>query len=226
MNKNSEHFKMIIDRLHNTYEAKNSDYGNSFEDTMNHFGLTAAASRLYDKVNRVISLTKTLNNEGRVKDESITDTLADLATYAIMTLMWIEDNTATIHSSNGISYMPKNTLEVDSEVKELIKATLNSIPTDIKINTLIYKLSNNAKDKVPCNFRVGYRNVKKDVHFKKSDSKEMYMLKGIPTSISKITANDKKFLKVTWSNVTGCNGSSTLISYYPIDEIERFWVIK
>nr|DAG78548.1 MAG TPA: Nucleotide modification associated domain 1 [Caudoviricetes sp.] len=41
--------------------------------------------RLTDKLNRLCSLTK--NSSQRVQDESIEDTLKDLATYSVMTLI-------------------------------------------------------------------------------------------------------------------------------------------
>ena len=40
-------------------------------------------------MNRIESLTK---KEAQVKDESIKDTLLDMANYAIMTVMWMDKN--------------------------------------------------------------------------------------------------------------------------------------
>ena len=42
-----------------------------------------------NKFNRIKSLTK---NDNLVKDESIEDTLVDLANYSIMTLIWYKNN--------------------------------------------------------------------------------------------------------------------------------------
>jgi hypothetical protein len=47
--------------------------------------MAMARIRLSDKLNRFKTLTKT--NSQEVKDESIRDTLVDLANYAIMTIM-------------------------------------------------------------------------------------------------------------------------------------------
>lgn len=44
-----------------------------------------------DKTNRLISLAGKPEAERMVKDESITDTLLDLANYAIMTLAELEE---------------------------------------------------------------------------------------------------------------------------------------
>lgn len=71
-----------------TYKAKNHDYGNSFDNTCDLFGITAAIVRMYDKMQRIITLSKT---EGYVKDERIEDTLLDLANYCIMTLMYLQN---------------------------------------------------------------------------------------------------------------------------------------
>lgn len=75
--------------LHDIYKAKNADYGNSFHETFKDEGLAMARIRLSDKLNRFKSLTK--SGEQKVDDESIIDTLYDLANYAIMTIMEIYD---------------------------------------------------------------------------------------------------------------------------------------
>ena len=70
------------------YLKKNKDYGNSFDKTLNEFGIVAGLIRLNDKMNRVKSI---YNKDVSVKDESLEDTLIDLANYAVMTLMWINN---------------------------------------------------------------------------------------------------------------------------------------
>lgn len=82
-----EKFTEITSNMAKTYAAKNHDYGNSFEQSLDKFGLVASVVRLGDKMNRIESLTK---KEAQVKDESIKDTLLDLANYAIMTVMWLD----------------------------------------------------------------------------------------------------------------------------------------
>lgn len=81
-----EQFMDITTNMAKTYAAKNHDYGNSFEQSLDKFGLLAAVVRMGDKMNRIESLSK---KEAEVKDESIKDTLLDLANYAIMTVMWL-----------------------------------------------------------------------------------------------------------------------------------------
>lgn len=83
---NVEQFMSITQNMAKTYAAKNHDYGNSFEESLDEFGLVASVVRLGDKMNRIKSLIK---KEAQVKDESIKDTLLDLASYSVMTLMWL-----------------------------------------------------------------------------------------------------------------------------------------
>ena len=70
------------------YERKNHDYGDSFSDTFEKLGTISAVTRMYDKMNRIISLVTT--KEQKVNDESLRDTLIDLANYAVMTIMEID----------------------------------------------------------------------------------------------------------------------------------------
>lgn len=86
---NIEQFMSITQDMTKTYAAKNHDYGNSFEESLDEFGLVASVVRLGDKMNRTKSLIK---KEAQVKDESIKDTLLDMANYAIMTVMWMNKN--------------------------------------------------------------------------------------------------------------------------------------
>lgn len=72
------------------YERKNHDYGDSFGKGFTEYGMTMPCIRLEDKLNRLKSLLK---SGAHVKDESIDDTLMDLANYAIMTLIERKENT-------------------------------------------------------------------------------------------------------------------------------------
>ena len=81
-------FKAITDNMLETFIKKNHDYGNSFDKQMDEFGMTAAIIRLSDKLNRLKVLSK---DDALVKDESIQDTLLDLANYSILTAMWLYD---------------------------------------------------------------------------------------------------------------------------------------
>lgn len=74
----------ICKELTAIYEAKNKDYGNSFSKQFEEYGITSSAIRLEDKFLRFKNL---IRNEAQVKDESVEDTLLDLANYAILTVM-------------------------------------------------------------------------------------------------------------------------------------------
>ena len=91
----------VCQELTETYEKKNADYGNSFEISLDKHGLIAAIVRMDDKMNRVTTLNKA--DEHMVNDESVRDTLMDLANYAIMSVMWL-DNKSGEESDGG--YIP------------------------------------------------------------------------------------------------------------------------
>jgi len=76
----------ICKGLNEVYERKNHDYGDSFHDTFVEEGMAMARIRLSDKLGRFKKLTRE-GSEQKVNDESIRDTLLDLANYAIMTVM-------------------------------------------------------------------------------------------------------------------------------------------
>jgi hypothetical protein len=82
-----EMHKKVCEKLNLIYKQKNDDYGNSFHNTYMEEGLAMARVRLSDKLERFKRLSRT---DPKVTDESIKDTLLDLANYAIMTYMEIE----------------------------------------------------------------------------------------------------------------------------------------
>lgn len=84
-----EKFRTITAEMASLYERKNSDYGNSIHDTFVKYGPAAYLVRMEDKINRVRSLT--LNNDQRVENEKVRDTLIDLANYSILMLMELEE---------------------------------------------------------------------------------------------------------------------------------------
>ena len=82
-------FSKIAKEMVDTYTRKNHDYGDSFGESIEKYGLIAGLVRLSDKWNRLNSLIMG-KKEIKVKDESTIDTLTDLACYAIMLRMEIE----------------------------------------------------------------------------------------------------------------------------------------
>lgn len=87
-----EIFRELTNKAADTYERKNADYGDSFAKTRELIP-NAILVRLHDKLNRVTSLM--LSGDQKVSDESIEDTLLDLANYALMEL------TERIHERQG-----------------------------------------------------------------------------------------------------------------------------
>lgn len=83
-----ERHKKWCDNLHALYEIKNRAYGDSFGDTFDRLGLISGVTRVTDKYNRLVNLAT--HPEIDENDESIIDTLVDLANYAIMTAMELE----------------------------------------------------------------------------------------------------------------------------------------
>ena len=79
----------VCKELTETYEKKNADYGNSFGNSLDKHGLIAGIIRMDDKMSRLISLNS--KKEQQVMDESLRDTLMDLANYAIMSVMWLDE---------------------------------------------------------------------------------------------------------------------------------------
>lgn len=82
----SEMFNEILEELRKTYEAKNADYGDSVGDTYKKFGDVSFLTRITDKYNRILSLSDR-GECGQVKDESLNDTILDMANYCILWLV-------------------------------------------------------------------------------------------------------------------------------------------
>jgi len=81
-----ENYKKVIEELKKIYKKKNHDYGNSFHKIYKRFGLLSSIIRLSDKLERLETL---LTKPSKV-DESIRDTLLDLANYSILTIIEID----------------------------------------------------------------------------------------------------------------------------------------
>lgn len=80
--------KKICEELMELYKRKNHDYGDSFHQLYEEYGIAAVGIRLSDKLNRFKQLST--GKTQKVNDESIRDTLMDLENYSIMALMEME----------------------------------------------------------------------------------------------------------------------------------------
>lgn len=88
-------FTELCKSMIETYIKKNHDYGNSFDKSLDRFGIVAAIVRIGDKMNRIESLT---GKKAQVTDESIRDTLMDMANYCVMTVMWLDNQKKTCNA--------------------------------------------------------------------------------------------------------------------------------
>ena len=85
---NVKQHESLLRQIHDTYIKKNHDYGDSFSRSFKKYGLVAAMVRMEDKWNRLDNMAS--GAEQKVADESIRDTLLDLAGYCIMTTMELD----------------------------------------------------------------------------------------------------------------------------------------
>lgn len=89
-----ERYVSIVEKMQKTFISKNHDYGNSFATTWREFGdkgpITGVA-QISHKYHRLLNLA--LGTKPQV-DESIDDTLMDMANYCILTLMELQKDRA------------------------------------------------------------------------------------------------------------------------------------
>lgn len=85
--KDNHGYDAVLKEMKDTYERKNSDYGNSFEKTLNEFGLTPGIAQIYHKFERVKQLVK--SPDAKV-NESMRDSLLDMCNYIAMTVAWMD----------------------------------------------------------------------------------------------------------------------------------------
>ena len=83
-----EKHKALCLEMNDLYARKNADYGDSFHTSFKEEGMAMVRIRLGDKFNRFKTLSR--GTEQKVKDESIRDTLMDLANYTLMAVLEME----------------------------------------------------------------------------------------------------------------------------------------
>ena len=81
---NEDMYRSLLDKLFETYKAKNSDYGNAFAEMFDELGIDYAYGKLREKMNRIKVLR---NKSNMVENEGLEDALLDTAGYAILTLV-------------------------------------------------------------------------------------------------------------------------------------------
>lgn len=98
---NVEKFRKIATELGDMYEKKDRAYGGSFSDTYKKLGIISAVTRISDKYNRLCNLATNadIDNLG----ESLEDTLRDMASYCIMTVMELEMQGNVLKRGNSVA---------------------------------------------------------------------------------------------------------------------------
>jgi len=85
-------FLAVLKKMALIHRAKNTDYGNSFELAAAMLKRPVAEvllSRMTDKLARACNLVSR-NGKAAVKDESLADTLLDLANYAVLAVVALQ----------------------------------------------------------------------------------------------------------------------------------------
>lgn len=164
-NTKADQHRRICQQLNDIYRAKNEAYGDSFGETYRKLGILSAITRMTDKMNRLTALCTGARND--VTDESIEDTLLDLANYAIMTRIEMDQAKLRQKEFEPTSpYAPISKGSVSSE-------DLPEFEVDPIRVTLFRLAPDTIKRKVFCNRRV---DVKEALIFKlKGFSGEFYV---------------------------------------------------
>lgn len=98
-------FHQITDELAGILKAKNEAYGNSFDQSMDEWGLTVGGVRLDDKRNRINGLIR--SGEMATNGESLLDNLFDLAGYSCLMIRYLV-NHGLVEPDQIAKYFPKD----------------------------------------------------------------------------------------------------------------------
>ena len=123
-------FRAIQDKLVNIYAKKNHDYGDSFNEGCNELGVGYAFSRIFDKTKRFQTLAKGIMNNNlsiEVQDETIEDTIMDLANYCMMYLAWRDK-----HVYVGEAEAKQSDIQVSSTGELEFNADTNNTKESVK----------------------------------------------------------------------------------------------
>lgn len=87
---NEKDIREHLNKMGDVFAVKNKKYGNSFETSVDKYGLIAALTRISDKFNRIENLI--LTRDDGTDDESVADTLIDMANYCVMTAVYMKNS--------------------------------------------------------------------------------------------------------------------------------------
>lgn len=86
---NKHDFREVLQKMGDIFAIKNEKYGNSFEVSVDKYGMIAALTRISDKFNRIENLI--LNGDKGTDDETVMDTLIDMANYCVLTAVYMKN---------------------------------------------------------------------------------------------------------------------------------------
>ena len=130
---NVEQHDAVCKELNQLYKQKNQDYGDSFHETFLEEGMAMARIRLTDKLNRFKKLTRHESVQN-VADESVRDTLVDLANYAIMTVMELDREAPFM--SKTVNDLSDYTTKFRSEWERVLREQpVTIMPSESKTDT-------------------------------------------------------------------------------------------
>ena len=140
---NNNTMREQYDGQYKTFCKKNSDYGNSFEESLDNHGIVASIVRMGDKMNRLEALTDDSKTQ-QVGSESLLDTLEDLSNYAAMTACWLKGVQAEDGEEEEVGqdepYMtfrkPKKHPNNDDDQIDLMRYAAECIPQNKEIEEL------------------------------------------------------------------------------------------
>lgn len=121
---NVKRFRRISQELADLYSRKNEDYGDSFGRSVEKYGFISALTRISDKFNRLESLILAHEN-AKVSDESLDDTLKDLAAYCIMTLVAREQQKEKKTVLNAMDGLATTASKATDNIASLTEAIIN-----------------------------------------------------------------------------------------------------
>ena len=156
---NQQTMKTQYDGQYDTFCRKNHDYGNSFEESLDQFGIVASIVRMSDKMKRLESLTDESKTH-QVGSESLLDTLEDLSNYAAMTACWLrgvqdEDGESAIYADNKpvvtykedtSKYEADVTIGNDGELTDAVRDVVTMLKVVFKIHCKIEEFKMTEED--------------------------------------------------------------------------------
>lgn len=140
---NVKAFRNIQDMLVEVYAKKNHDYGDCFNEACDELGVGYAFSRIYDKTKRFQTLAKNIMNNSasvEVKEETMEDTIMDLANYCMMYLAWQGSTVDKGYCPGEVKYVDKNKVYIDISTNlrnEVVKLIPENSDHDCTLNVVI-----------------------------------------------------------------------------------------